>query len=41
MSKEEARELFYGMPYSEWTERYRTEASPEALAKFDPSELGR
>ncbi|HMQ93446.1 MAG TPA: DUF1244 domain-containing protein [Amaricoccus sp.] len=41
MSKEEARELFYGMPYSEWTTRYRTEASPEALAKFDPSELGR
>ena len=41
MSKEEARELFYGMPYSDWTARYRTEASPEALAKFDPSELGR
>ena len=41
MSKEEARELVYGMPYSDWTARYRTETSPEALAKFDPSELGR
>ena len=38
---DEARELVYGMPYSDWTARYRTEASPEALAKFDPSELGR
>ncbi len=34
MSKDEARETFYGMPYSEWTGKYRTEASPEAKAKF-------
>ncbi|MEE2774550.1 MAG: DUF1244 domain-containing protein [Pseudomonadota bacterium] len=24
MSKEEARQLFYGMPYSEWVEKYQT-----------------
>ncbi|MFQ8429831.1 DUF1244 domain-containing protein [Amaricoccus sp. W119] len=34
MSKETAREIFYGMPYSEWVERHQTEASPEAKAKF-------
>jgi hypothetical protein len=34
MSKDEAREIFYGRPYAEWTERHRTEASPEARAKF-------
>lgn len=37
MSKDEAREIFYGMPYSEWTGKHRTEASPEALAKFADS----
>lgn len=34
MSKEEAREIFYGMPYAEWVARHQTEASPEAKAKF-------
>ena len=25
MSKEEAREIFYGMPFSEWKKRYQLE----------------
>ncbi len=31
---EQARELVYGMPYSEWKEKYQTEATPEQLAAF-------
>jgi len=31
---ERARELVYGMPYSEWKEKYQTEATPEQLAAF-------
>lgn len=34
MSKDEAREIVYGMPYAEWVARHQTEASPEARAKF-------
>jgi hypothetical protein len=34
MSKEEAREAFYGMPYSEWKEKYQTEAGAEKQADF-------
>jgi hypothetical protein len=34
LSKEEAREIVYGMPYAEWQRRYQTEASPEAAAAF-------
>jgi len=37
MSKDEGREAFYGMPFSEWKEKYQTEASPEAKAAFDKS----
>lgn len=32
---EQARELVYGMPYSEWKNLYQTEATPEQLAAFD------
>ena len=35
MSYEDARELIYGMPYSEWKEKYQTPASPEQLAAMD------
>lgn len=35
--KDEARELVYGMPPSEWKQRYQTEASLEALAAFAKS----
>lgn len=32
---EQARELVYGMPYSEWKDKFQTEATPEQLAKFN------
>jgi hypothetical protein len=32
LSKEEARELIYGMPYEEWKERHQREATPEQQA---------
>lgn len=32
---EAAREIVYGMPYSEWKARYQAEATPEQLAKFN------
>jgi len=34
LSKDQAREIVYGMPYDQWKARYQTEAAPEALAKF-------
>ena len=37
MSKDEGRETFYGMPFSEWKAKYQTDASPEAKAAFDTS----
>ncbi|MFC6688733.1 DUF1244 domain-containing protein [Jhaorihella thermophila] len=35
MSKDEAREIFYGMPYEEWKAQHQTEASPEKQAAFE------
>ncbi len=35
MSKDEGREAFYGMPFSEWRDKYQTEASPEKQAAFE------
>lgn len=35
VSKEEAREHVYGMPYGEWKTKYQTEATPEQMAAFD------
>jgi hypothetical protein len=32
---DQARELIYGMPYSEWKEKYQLEATPEQLEKFN------
>ena len=32
VSKDEARELVYGMPYEEWKKRYQREASPDQAA---------
>ena len=37
MDKEAAREIVYGMPFSEWREKYQTEASPEQKAAFEKS----
>jgi len=35
MTKEQSRELVYGMPYEEWRSKYQTEASPEQKAAFE------
>lgn len=35
LTKEEAREIVYGMPYELWKERHQTEASEEQRAQFD------
>ena len=32
---EEAREMIYGMPYSEWKNKFQTEITPEQKDKFD------
>ena len=37
MSKDEGREVFYGMPYAEWREKYRTEANDAQKAAFEVS----
>lgn len=35
LSKEESREIVYGMPYDEWRAKYQGEASAEQQAKFE------
>jgi len=35
ISKDQARELIYRMPYAEWKKKFQTEASPEQMAKFN------
>ena len=35
---EQAREVIYGMPYSEYKEKYSTEATPEQLAAFEEAQ---
>ena len=35
MSKDQGREIFYGMPYEDWRDKYQTEATPEQKAAFD------
>jgi hypothetical protein len=37
LSKEEARELVYGMPYEEWKAKHQQEANPSQLAAFEKS----
>jgi len=37
MSKEESRELIYGMPQNEWKARFQTEATPEQIARMNES----
>jgi|TARA_B110000238_G_C16130225_1_gene441105 hypothetical protein len=32
---DQAREQVYGMPYSEWKDKYQKQATPEQLAAFD------
>jgi hypothetical protein len=35
LSKNEAREIVYGMPFDEWKNRYQTEATPQQKAAFE------
>jgi uncharacterized protein len=35
MTKEESRELVYGMPYDEWRAKYQKEASPQQQSAFE------
>jgi uncharacterized protein len=35
MTKEESRELVYGMPYDQWRAQYQSEASPQQQAAFE------
>lgn len=37
MSKDESREIVYGMPYDEWRAKFQKEASPAQKAAFDKS----
>lgn len=41
MSKDEAREAVYGMPYAEWKKRWQPEATPEQLAAFEAARKNR
>lgn len=34
MTKDEAREVYYGMPYDQWKAQAQTEATPEQQAAF-------
>ncbi len=38
LSRDEAREHVYGMPYAEWKQRYQTEASAEQQSAFERSQ---
>jgi hypothetical protein len=35
LTKDEARQIVYGMPFDEWKSRYQTEASPQQKAAFE------
>lgn len=35
MDYEQAREIIYGMPYSQWKDLYQTKATPEQMALFN------
>lgn len=37
MTKEQGREIVYGMPYAEWKKAHQLPASPEQLAKMEES----
>ncbi len=38
LSKEEAREVIYGMPFEEWKAKHQKQATPEQLAAFRASQ---
>ena len=35
LTKEDSREIVYGMPYDEWKSQHQKDASPEKLDRFD------
>lgn len=37
LTKDEAREIVYGMPYAEWKAKHQSEATPEQLARMKAS----
>ena len=37
LSYDDAREIVYGMPYSEWKSAYQSEATPEQKAAYEAS----
>ncbi len=41
MDYEQAREIIYGMPYSEWKEKHQLDASPEQLAALEAKQTAR
>ena len=38
---EAAREIVYGMPYSEWKEKYQAKATPEQMAAFEAKQAAK
>ena len=38
MSKEQSREIVYGMPYDEWRAKHQKDASPEQKAAFEKAQ---
>jgi uncharacterized protein len=34
LSRDESREMVYGMPYEDWKRKHQTEAAPEKVAKM-------
>ena len=40
MSKDQSREIVYGMPFDEWRKKYQKEASKDQKAAFEKSSAG-
>ena len=40
MTKDEARERIYGMPFADWKARFQKDATPEQLAAFASAQRG-
>ncbi|HET7611973.1 MAG TPA: DUF1244 domain-containing protein [Rhodanobacteraceae bacterium] len=38
MTKDQAREAIYGMPFAEWKAKYQEDATPEQLAAFQAAQ---
>jgi hypothetical protein len=41
LTTDEAREMIYGMPYSEWKTKFAKQASPEQVAAFEAARRGK